>query len=96
MLRLLYIISIVALFITILGGPGDLLSSYFYGVISTITPIRAPFRVLISLLTTYLLSPPTLQVLTKSHDPPRRVFGLSHQRSSLVLQDQGLRDSNIP
>ena len=40
----------------------DLLSSYFYTVISTITPIRAPFRVLISLLATCLLSPPTLQV----------------------------------
>ena len=34
---------------TLLGGSGDLLSSY-YRVISTITPIRAPFRVLISAL----------------------------------------------
>ena len=50
----------------LLGGSGDLLSSYFYRVISTITPIRVPFRVLISLLTTYLLSPPTLQVVYKN------------------------------
>ena len=39
-----------------------MLSSYFYRVLSTISPIRVPFRVLIGLLTTYLLSPPTLQV----------------------------------
>ena len=31
-------------------------------IISIISPIRVPFRVLISLLITYLLSPPTLQV----------------------------------
>ena len=31
-------------------------------IISTITPIRVPFRVLISLLITYLLSPAALQV----------------------------------
>ena len=41
---------------------GGLSNWLFEGLISTITPIRVPFRVLISLLTTYLLSPPTLQV----------------------------------
>ena len=41
---------------------GGLSNWLFSGLISTINPIRAPFRVLISLLTTYLLSPPTLQV----------------------------------
>ena len=41
---------------------GGLSNWLFKGLISTITPIRVPFRVLISLLTTYLLSPPTLQV----------------------------------
>ena len=44
---------------------GGLTKSLFYRVISTITPIRAPFRVLISLLTTYLLNPPTLQVIIR-------------------------------
>ena len=43
---------------------GGLSNCLFWGLISTITPIRVPFRVLISLLTTYLLSPPTLQVQT--------------------------------
>ena len=41
---------------------GGLSNCLFLGLISTITPIRVPFRVLISLLTTCLLSPPTLQV----------------------------------
>ena len=41
---------------------GGLSNWLFLGLISTITPIRVSFRVLISLLTTYLLSPPTLQV----------------------------------
>ena len=41
---------------------GGLTKWLFCRVISTITTIRVPFRVLISLLTTYLLSPPTLQV----------------------------------
>ena len=42
---------------------GGLSNCLFLGLISTITPIRVPFRVLISLLTTYLLSPlKTLQV----------------------------------
>ena len=34
---------------------------FFYRLISIINPIRAPFRVLVSLLITDLLSPPTLQ-----------------------------------
>ena len=38
----------------LLAGSEDLLS--------IITPIRIPFRVLVTLLITYLLSPPTLQV----------------------------------
>ena len=50
--------------IPILGGSGDLVTGYFRDLLSTITPIRVPFRVLISLLTTYLLSSPTLQVQT--------------------------------
>ena len=33
-----------------------------YRLLSIITPIRALFRALISLLITHLLSPPTLQV----------------------------------
>ena len=53
----------------LLGGSGDLVSSCF-GDISIITPIRVPFRVLISLLITYLLSPPTLQYLL--NPVPRR------------------------
>ena len=40
---------------------GGLSNWFFLGLISTITPIRVPFRVLISLLAIYLLSPPTLQ-----------------------------------
>ena len=47
---------------TLLGGSGDLVTSCFCRLISTITPIRIPFRVLITLLNIYLLSPPTLQV----------------------------------
>ena len=35
----------------------------FTGLVSILTPIRAHVRVLISLLITYLLSPPTLQVV---------------------------------
>ena len=42
---------------------GGLSNCLFSGLISIVTPIRVPFRVLISLLTTYLLSPlKTLQV----------------------------------
>ena len=48
----------------LLGGSGDLVTSYFYRLISLITPIRIPLRVLITLLNIYLLSPPTLQVGT--------------------------------
>ena len=43
-----------------LEGRGDLVSSYFCRLIRIITPIRALLRVLISLLVTHLLSPPTL------------------------------------
>ena len=39
---------------------GGLSNWLVYGPISTITPIRVSFGVLISLLTTYLLSPQTL------------------------------------
>ena len=45
----------------ILGESGDLVSSY-YSLISIITPIRASIRVLISVLITHLLGPPTLRV----------------------------------
>ena len=41
---------------------GGVSKQLYYRVISTITPIRIPFRVPITLLTTYLVSPPTLQV----------------------------------
>ena len=41
---------------------GGLSTWLFFRLISLITPIRIPFRVLISLLIIYLLSPPTLQV----------------------------------
>ena len=44
---------------------GGLSNWLFYGLINSTTPIRVLFRVLISLLTTYLLSPPTLQVWTR-------------------------------
>ena len=53
--------SIFWLSCTLLGGSGDLVSGYFKDYKYHI-PIRVPFRVLISLLITYLLSPPTLQV----------------------------------
>ena len=46
---------------SLLGGLGELATSY-YRLVSTITPIGSPFRVLITLLHVYLLSPPTLQV----------------------------------
>ena len=58
---------------------GGLSNWLFLGLISTITPIRVPFRVLISLLTTYLLSPPTLQVGTGNSRFERfasRIFGV--------------------
>ena len=41
---------------------GGLSKGLFYGVISTLTPIRIPLRARISVLITYLLSRPTLQV----------------------------------
>ena len=46
----------------LLGGSGDLVSRSFRHLKVPITPIRIPSGVLISLLVTYLLSPPTLQV----------------------------------
>ena len=41
-------------------GVWDLVCSFFNGRTRIITPIRIPFRVLISLLITCVLSPPTL------------------------------------
>ena len=41
---------------------GGVSKQLYYRVMSTITPIRIPFRVSITLRTTYLVSPPTLQV----------------------------------
>ena len=61
-------------------------------MISMITPTRVPFRVLISLLITYLLSPPTLQVsyhnkeiTFTSCDRPRRAAS-KQRRSALEHQ----------
>ena len=42
-----------------LEGPGDLVSTYFIDGKVSITPVRNPFRVLISLLIPHLLSPPS-------------------------------------
>ena len=51
---------------------GGLSNWLFSGLTSTITPFRVPFRVLISLLTAYLLSPPDPPSNLKHPRKPRR------------------------
>ena len=59
-------------------------------VISTIASIRIPFRVLMTLLITYLLSSPTPQAEhSRAGGSPASFSGLLHRARALLAQDGG-------
>ena len=64
----------------LLGGSGDLTSSYFMD-------LSLPFGVLISLLATYLLSPPTLQVAYRYFSQAVSLFRSTRRYGTLLKGD---------